>query len=361
MADYQHIKDDKITFRELMYRIQNWIKVFGNKWKILVAFLLIGILAGGIISLIKKPVYTAQTTFVLEDSDMGGLGGNMSGLASLVGVNLGSLGSAKGLFSDDNIMELYRSDNMLSKTLLSPMNTVGDSGQLLINRYITFNKLDRKWKNKVNFAAIDFTKDRNYFTVQEDSVVKEIIKEIRKENLSVTKPDRKLSIIQVSISSKDQFFAKHFNEQLVENVNNFYYETKTKKTAENLSILQSQADSVRTILDRSLGDFASATDNIPNPNPLVQRAMVESKKRQVDVQASSAIYSEIVKNLEIAKVNHRNNSPLIQIIDNPRFPLEESKIKPIQGMVFGGIIMVILGIFYIYLSTLYAANMRDQA
>lgn len=361
MADYQHIKDDKITFRELVLRLQGWGSVFIRKWMILLVFLIMGLIVGAAVSLLKKPVYVAETTFVLEESDMGGLGGNMSGLASLVGINLGSLGSANGLFSGDNIMELYRSDNMLSKTLLSPMKAAGDSSQLLINRYITFNELDRKWRNKVDLNALNFSKNRDLFTVKEDSVVKEIIKEIRKNNLSVNKPDRKLSIIQVSIASKDQFFAKYFNEQLVENVNNFYFETKTKKTAENLSILQTQADSVRRILDRSLTDFASATDNVPNPNPLVQRAMVESKKRQVDVQASSTVYSEIVKNLEIAKVNHRNNSPLIQIIDFPRFPLEENKIKLTKGLAIGGLSFLILGIFYIYLSTLYAANIRDSA
>ncbi|KEO73625.1 GumC domain-containing protein [Anditalea andensis] len=361
MTDYQHIKDDKITFRELILRLQGWSEVFKRKWKILVVFLIIGLIAGAAVSVFKKPIYIAETTFVLEESDMGGMGGSMSGLASLVGINLGSLGSSNGLFSGDNIMELYRSDNMLSKTLLSPMNAVGDSGQLLINRYITFNKLDRKWRNEVDFSAMDFAKNREMFSIKEDSVVKEIIKEIRKSNLSVSKPDRKLSIIQVSIASKDQLFAKYFNEQLVENVNTFYYETKTKKTAENLSILQTQADSVRKILDRSLTDFASATDNVPNPNPLVQRAMVESRKRQVDVQASSTVYSEIVKNLEIAKVNHRNNSPLIQIIDFPRFPLEESKIKLLKGLIIGGLSFFILGIFYIYLSTLYAANIRESA
>jgi len=361
MADYQHFKDDKITFRELVLRLQGWGSVFRKKWLVLIAFLVIGLIAGAAVSILKKPVYIAETSFVLEESDMGGLGGNMSGLASLVGINLGSLGSANGLFSGDNIMELYRSDNMLSKTLLSPVNTSSDSGQLLINRYIDFNKLDRKWRNKVDLNALNFSKSRELFTVKEDSVVKEIVKEIRKNNLSVSKPDRKLSIIQVSIASKDQFFAKYFNEQLVENVNNFYFETKTKKTAENLSILQTQADSVRKILDRSLTDFASATDNVPNPNPLVQRAMVESKKRQVDVQASSTVYSEIVKNLEIAKVNHRNNSPLIQIIDYPRFPLEENRIKLTKGMFIGGLIMLVLGIFYVYLSTLYAVNIRETA
>ncbi|WP_143959321.1 GumC domain-containing protein [Litoribacter populi] len=359
MAEYQHIKDDKITFRELVLRMRGWGKTFRSKWKLLAIFLLVGMLLGAAASFLKKPVYTAETSFVLEESDMSGMGGGMSGIASLVGINLGSLGGGNGLFSGDNIMELYRSDNMLSKTLLSPM--AGDSTTRLIDRYITFNKLEKKWRRKVDLSTMNFSLPRDQFTVKQDSVVKEIMKDIRRDNLSVQKPDRKLSIINVTINSKDQVFAKYFNEQLVDNVNNFYHETKTKKTAENLAILQSQADSVRNILDRSISDFASATDNVPNPNPLVQRAMVESKKRQVDVQASTTVYGEIVKNLEIAKVNHRNNSPLIQIIDSPRFPLEEDKIKLSKGIVFGGMIMLLIGIFYIYLSTLYRTNIRQAA
>jgi hypothetical protein len=359
MAEYQHIKDDKITFRELVMRLQGWGSVFRRKWKVLLGFLLIGLAMGAAVALLKKPVYRAETSFVLEESDMGGMGGGMSGLASLVGINLGSLGGGNGLFSGDNIMELYKSNSMLDKTLLSPMRE--DTSKLLIDRYIAFNKLDKKWKRKVDLAGMDFNIPREQYTVKQDSVVKEIIKLVRKDNLSVNKPDRKLSIINVTIHSKDQVFAKVFNEQLVDNVNKFYFETKTKKTAENLAILQSQADSVRRILDRSISEFASATDNVPNPNPLVQRAMVETKKRQVDVQASTAVYSEIVKNLEIAKVNHRNNSPLIQIIDIPRYPLEESKIKLPKGMVIGGMVMLIIGIFYVYLSTLFTANMRRPA
>lgn len=314
---------------------------------------------GAMASVIKKPVYTAETSFVLEETSMGGMG-NMSGVASLLGINLGSLGSGNGLFEGDNIMELYSSGSMLAKTLLTPFKE-GDSTYLLIDRYIGFNKLEDKWSDEVDFSTLDFGRDREEFSVKQDSVVKEIVKEIKKNNLMVDKPDRKLSIIKVVIQSKDEPFSKVFNERLVENVNEFYYLTKTKKTGENLAILQMQSDSVRKVLDQSLARYARVQDQIPNPNPLLQSGTVDAKSSQVDVQASIAVYEEIVKNLEIAKINHRNNSPLIQIIDSPRFPLEESRIKLGTGIIVGSFVFFLLAIFYIYISTLLRAQLKKES
>jgi hypothetical protein len=354
MEGKQHILDDKITFREIIQRFREWIYFFIGKWKTLLIALIIGIALGALVSILKKPIYHAETTFVLEESDMEGIG-QMSGLASLLGINIGSIGSSSGIFQGDNIMELYKSDNMLGKTLLSPFN----AESLLIDRYIEFNKLSKKWKNKVDLDQMDFSISRERFSVSQDSVVKEISKLIREKQLSVEKPNRKLSIIQVNINSKDEAFAKSFNESLVDNVNSFYFETKTKKTAENLRILQLQADSVRAVLDENLVQFAGMADNIPFPNPLLQTATVEGRKKQIDIQASSSVYAEITKNLEIAKVNHRNNSPLIQIIDGPRFPLRITKIKLLKGMVFGGAILVFLAIAFLYFRELYRVHISE--
>ncbi|MCH7415774.1 exopolysaccharide biosynthesis protein [Belliella sp. R4-6] len=351
----KHILDDKITLKEVILRFNFWLGYLLSKWKIFIVAIIIGVVLGASISILKKPLYLAETSFVLEESDMGGMGG-MSGLASLVGVNLGSLGSSSGLFQGDNIMELYRSDNMINKTLLSPFN----EESLLIDRYISFMKLDKKWKSKVDLASLDFSLDREDFSVTQDSVVKEISKLIRKNHLSVVKPDRKLTIIKVNIQSKDEAFSKVFNETLVEKVNGFYFETKTKKTAENLQILQSQSDSVRKILDQSLVDFANTADRIPNPNPLMQSGTVDARKRQIDISASTAVYSEIVKNLEIAKVNHRNNSPLIQIIDSPRFPLEKIHLKLKKGMVFGGVIALLVMIVLLFVKKQYNVYVKEK-
>lgn len=358
MPDQKHIIDDKITLRELLLRLASWLKVFKAKWKVMAIALIAGAILGALASIIKKPVYTAETSFVLEETGMSGMG-SMSGIASLLGVNLGSLGSGSGLFQGDNIMELYRSENMLSKTLLSPFEE-GDSSYRLIDRYIQFNKLDKKWADEVDFAKLDFNLPRENFSIQQDSVVREIVKEIKKKNLSVDKPDRKLSIIKVVIKSKDEPFSKVFNETLVTNVNEFYHLTKTKKTGENLAILQNQSDSVRRVLDESIKRYARVQDQVPNPNPLLQSGTVASRSSQVDVQASIAVFEEIVKNLEIAKINHRNNSPLIQIIDSPRYPLEESKIKLGTGIAAGAFIGLIISLFYIYFTTLLRTHLREE-
>lgn len=358
MADQKHIIDDKITLRELFLRLVSWINIFYQKRSLILIFCLVGAILGALVSIIKKPKYTATSSFVLEETNMGGLG-NMSGVASLLGVNLGSLGSGNGPFEGDNIMELYKSDNMLSKTLLSPFQE-DDTSYLLIHRYIDFNELEDKWEGEVDFAKLDFDLPRDAFSVQQDSVIKEIVQEIRKENLTVDKPDRKLSIIRVVIQSKDELFSKNYNERLVENVNEFYYSTKTKKTGENLSILQKQSDSVRKVLDQSLARLALVQDQVPNPNPLRQSGTLEARKSQVDVQASIVVYEEIVKNLEIAKINHRNTSPLIQVIDSPRLPLEESKIKLGVGILVGAFLFLILAIFYVYITTFFGVQLKKE-
>src|SRR5690554_381379 len=357
MPDQKHIIDDKITLRELLLRMGSWVEVFRRKWRLIAVAILAGAVLGALASIVKKPVYTAESSFVLEETGMGSMGG-MSGIASLLGVNLGSLGTGNGLFQGDNIMELYKSESMISKTLLSPFEE-GDSSYSLIDRYIDFNKLEDRWADEVDFSKLNFSLPRAEFTVQQDSVVKEVVKEIKKRNLVVDKPDRKLSIIKVIIKSKDEPFSKVFNETLVSNVNEFYALTKTKKTGENLAILQTQSDSVRRVLDESIKRYARVQDQVPNPNPLLQSGTVASRSSQVDVQASIAVYEEIVKNLEIAKINHRNNSPLIQVIDSPRFPLEESRIKLGVGIVVGAFLSFIIVIFYIYITSLVRVHLQQ--
>ncbi len=355
MADHSHFSKDQFTLAEVIRNLRSWIFFFLAQWKIFFIAGFIGVAGGALISVFKKPVFHAETSFVLEEGSGASLG-QMSGLASLVGVNLGSIGSTSGLFQGDNIMELYRSDRMIGETLLSPFS----ADLLLIDRFVQFEKLDEKWASKVDFTSLDFSIPREKFSVTQDSVVLEVSKLIRERQLSVAKPDRKLSIIQVIISSKDESFAKIFNETLVNKVNTFYLETKTKKTGENLRILQTQADSIRAILDERIGAFASAQDQVPNANPLLSSGTIETRKRQIDVQASSGVYQEMVKNLEIARVNHRNNSPLIQIIDSPRFPVKRTEIRLVKGMVFGGVIAGLTTLFGLYFRRLYRIHVQES-
>ncbi len=347
------VNDDEISLKELIIKIQEWWRYLLSKWLIILIAGLIGGGLGLIYSIYKKPTYIAPLTFVLEEEGVGGLG-NLGGLAAMAGFNLGGGASGDGLFKGENIFEIYKSRSMLTKTLLTASS---QNDSLLIERYIAFNDLRNDWNKKPQLAAISFSIPREQFTLHHDSIMGQIVNSIREKNVKVSKPDKKTSLIQVSTTSTNEAFSKDFTEILVQNVNDFYIETKTKKSLENVSVLQHQTDSVRRELNAAIGGVAVALDANPNSNPARQVLNVPSSKKQVDVQANQAILTELVKNLELAKISLRQETPLIQVIDEPVLPLKKERFGKAKGIVLGGILFGFLTVFALLIRRIFQAVM----
>jgi hypothetical protein len=141
--------DDEISLKEFILRIRAWFKFLLSKWMQILIIGLLGMSLGYIYAFYSKPVFTAETTFVLEE-DSGGAGmlGQLGGLAGMAGIDVG--GGGGGLFQGDNIIQLYKSRSMVEKTLLSEVEN-NNQRQLLINRYIEFNKQKNSWyKNEMS-------------------------------------------------------------------------------------------------------------------------------------------------------------------------------------------------------------------
>lgn len=353
MDNIDKIDPDEISVKQLLLKFKSGIRYVKNRWLTLLCFSFVGILMGIMYSLIANPDYKAVSTFVLEESGhTGGLNlGQYASIASLAGIELGG-GSEKGLFEGDNILELYKSRLMIEKALLTPVIIDGRK-QLLIDRYIKSQGANN-WKEKDHVQNLNFSSDPKKFSRLQDSIIREIIKYFNKRILTVTKPNKKLSVISVEVKFKDEHFAELFNKTLVQTVNNFYIQTQTRKTSLNVRILQHQADSVRNILNSSIGRVAASTDANPNPNPTLHSLMVPYQKKQIDVQANTAIYAEVVKNLEVSKIALRQETPLIQLIDEPELPLEfDNKIGKMFGALIGLVSGAFIGLFYMMLSRFY--------
>lgn len=331
------VQSDEISLKELILKIREWCRYLLTKWKIILMVGIVGGALGFTYAFFKKPVYTATCTFVLDEGKSGGGLGQYAGLAAMAGISIGG-GASDGLFQGDNIIELYKSRRMLQKTLLSYGEFDGKK-DLLINRYIQINRLREAWIGKANLRDLSFNIPVEQFARVNDSVMTVIIGDIKKRYLSVSKPDKKLSILAVDVKSEDEQFAKSFNDAVVANVNRFYVETKTKKATDNLKILQHQADSVRAVLNASIGGTASAIDANPNANMALQILRVPSQRKQIDVQASTAIYVEITKNLETAKLSSRHEAPLIHIVDEPVYPLQKDSVGKLKGVIVGVLLL----------------------
>jgi hypothetical protein len=341
---------ESFSLLNLINSVKNWFfHLFSNLRGIVIItsiFLVITLLY----NYVKSPIHYARTTFVLDSESSSNSIGDIASLASLAGINASSFIDASSLFQIDNIQELYRSSSMIKETLLSEYN-FGDNNIMLVDRFATNEKINKKW-DRLN---VDFSeyKSKSINLRVHDSILNEVVKIIKEKYLIVDKPSRKTTILEIGFDHKDELLAKSFNENLVSIVNDFYNKTKTQKTGENLKILERQADSVKKVLDKSILVLAEKDQSIPNPNPLTKVSLVPYQKALIDVQANGAIYQEIVTQLELAKVTHRNKTPLIQIIDQPILPLENSRLKFFQCLVYGIFGGLFLSVLYYSLSRFY--------
>ncbi|HEY0897519.1 MAG TPA: Wzz/FepE/Etk N-terminal domain-containing protein [Sphingobacteriaceae bacterium] len=314
----------EISFIQLLIIVRNFWRFLLSRWIIIGLFALIGALAGIAYALIRSPAYKAELTFAVDEDDNGLLGGGLA-LASQLGLTIGTSGKG-GAFTGDNLLELMRSRAMMKKTLLTAVKIDGRE-QTLAEYYISSENLRDKWeapklKDKTVFPV---GLDPFQLTYTQDSLLRRFYKKILKDHLIVDRKDKQLDIIKVQYTGEDELFAKYFTEVLVKEVSEFYVQTITKKEAENLAILEHQADSVQRALNYSLRGSAISRDANPNPNYAMQVLQVPSQSNQIAVQRNVAVLTELVKNLELARITLRKVTPLIQIIDLPDLPLEESK------------------------------------
>jgi hypothetical protein len=327
-------RKDEVTLKELLDNIKNWHYYLLSKWKTIILAGIVGGVLGLGYSFTQKPIYTAALTFALENDNSGGSGGVLS-LASQFGLSLG--GSGGGIFESSNLNELFKSRTMVEKTLMKPVVYNGATISFA-EMYIQINNWREKWNKKPKFAKIQFLPNtkRKYFTRAHDSILGVIYTDLSKNSLTVGQKDKKVDIITMEFISTNEQFSKDFCESLAKQVGQFYVTTKSKKARTNMEILERQTDSIRAELNNAISGVATANDNTFNLNPALNVRRVPSARKQVDVQANTAILTELVKQTELAKVTVRSETPLIQVLDRPILPLKKEQFGKKNGLVLGG-------------------------
>lgn len=312
--------DDEISIRELLIKFRYWKTFVLSKLKVIIFVGMIGALAAGLYAYLKKPFYTAELNFVIEGDNTSGAA-NYASIASQFGFNLGGNTSSQ-IFSGRNISALMSSRAMIEKTLLATVDIDGRA-TTLAEHYIDINELRDDWEDMPQYRDVHFLPgaDRSTFSLAQNKLLFSFFKAIVEDNLKVETESKSASIISLTLNSEDELFSKLFAEKLTETVSAFYIESKTKKAAINLAILQHQTDSVKNAFNNAITSVANLAEANPNPNPALQRLRTPAQKKQIDVTINQAILSELVKNLEVAKNSLRNETPLIQVIDQPVLPL----------------------------------------
>jgi len=345
--------NDEISLKELIVKIKELIAFLKSKWQTILIAGIIGGILGFTIALFDKTTYKAVLTFAMEEDKGGGTLGGAMGLASSFGFDIG--GSAGGAFSSPNLTELMKSRKLVEKVLLLPIEIDGKSISIA-EYFIQIKETRETRKQKPTFKSIQFLPyaDRSKFTLQQDSILYGIFKTLTSpDNLIIYQKDKKIAITSIEVISENEKFAKVFCENIAKEISSYYTEIKSKKAKINLDILQFQTDSIRAELNNAISGVAAANDNVFNLNSAMNIMKTSSAKRQVDVQANTAILTQLIGQLELAKVSLRKETPLIQIIDPPILPLEKDKVSKLKNLFFGIFLGIFSSVVYLIIHKLY--------
>jgi hypothetical protein len=342
------MENSEISISEIFIKWKEWLSFLKTKGiKLLIISIIFGLLSI-FLSFFQKPNYKAVLTFAMEEDKASGGGlSNALGLASSFGIDLGG-STGGGAFAASNLAALMKSHLIIDNVLLDAY-VINGKKKTLAEFYIEVSGLRKKWHNNSKLKNVEFpiNEDRTKFNLIKDSILNQLHKELTKQdNLDISQKDKKVTILTLEVNSPNELFSKIFCEAVANKTSDLYVSTKSKKARLNTFVLQKQTDSVRSVLNNNIIGVAKAADNVYNLNPSLNTKGSNSKKIQLEITANTEVLKQLLVQLELSKITLRKETPLIQVIDTPRFPLENDKSNLFLSFIFGTLSGFVFSILY---------------
>lgn len=290
----------------------------------------INLLATIILFLVMKPIYRAETTLLPSNQD-NSIGSQVSGLASLVGINVGG--------SNPTDPALYP-EILQSRRILEP---------ILMRKYYT-----NQFKDSVNLLTyLDIGVDSSENDWYEKSIQKAI--RIFQNGILEINVDNKTSIVTITINiPSDPKLAATVANLIAESLGYYNREVRNTEAREQLSFLERRLSEVSKDLQNSEDTLAQFREKnrIVEKSPQLQ---LDLNRLTRTVEINQLVYGELKKNFEMVKLEVIKNTPVINILDYAFPPVKKDKPKRLTLLV----ITNILSIGFI-LSFLYVRGKKSQ-
>jgi len=256
---------------------------------------------------IADKFYQTSTKFVYQSSTK--QGGNLSALAALAGVSLGSGNSDDGSAYMEDII---KSKDFLSlfadkEWLIADTNRIADT--------LTPITLEKFWEIKIDSSVNNI----------EQHLQENIIMRMLKRKYIEYEQDKKTGIISLITQFEDAKLSYDINVAMFEELNNTLLHKMHFKAAENRKFIEERLEEVKSDLKKSeeiLLRFQQQNRSWNDPSIKLQ----ESRLMR-DVTINQELALQLQKQYELAKIEEARDMPLLDVIESPRRALVHFKPK----------------------------------
>jgi uncharacterized protein involved in exopolysaccharide biosynthesis len=311
----------------LLNQKSNRLKIIG----VAVVFSALGFL----MAWMKPVLYKAEAAFIAEETSKGGGLTSMISLASQLG-----LGGGGGKDNSEKLIEMLKSRRIFESAMLDSAVVLGKS-DWIINHYLDLSSFGKGLRGNETFAEFRFGKNPTQKRVQ-DSILMILHEDMHKVSIK-TESKKSSSMLKLQILTEHEELSKAINSAMLTKLNEYYVETTVARQKNMFNILQNRADSLRAEIEFREKMMARTTDE--NMLSFRMEQKVDALRLKREIQVNNLVYAEVIKNLEMARANLLNETPVLSVIDEAVLPLE--KVKPAKkywlagGFVLGALLTVI--------------------
>ena len=310
---------DEIDLIELLKTA--WI---GRKQIIIISFVFV--LIGVAFALLSPIVYSSSTTFINSQTESSSNSG-LSGVASLVGINLGSMSSGSEI--PPTMYPQISESIEFKRSLLE--SYVDEKKEIKLEEFLANN----------NGIKIPLTENNNklFISKHEDNLFN-LIEEIL--SISVNQQDGSITILANMPNSE---YAANTCINAREILQKTVIDHKIKSAKQKLEFSEKQLASKRIEFEEIQNKLAYFNDS--NLNLVTSSVINERVKLEAEFQIINAVMIELSKQVEQRKLQVSEDTPVFSILKEASMPVKRSSPKRTQMVLIFGFIGLVLSVLYI--------------
>jgi|WetSurMetagenome_2_1015567.scaffolds.fasta_scaffold87640_2 hypothetical protein len=344
---------DEISLRALAERVRTWVQEVLRYWYVPGLFVLLGAGYQAYRYFKYVPVYPATITFNVDEDE----GGGNSGLTGILGqFGLGSVKPSR--YNLDKILALSKSRRVIQQSLFSKI-TVNGKEDYLANHLLREYKLNTlSGKDISKTTPFYFAHDSiPAFSSEENAMLMLLYGTIigppdqPKKALMTADYNEDTNIMSLSVTTTNETISLALAQRMFESLSKYYINKSIEKSLKTYTLVSMKKDSVLGVLKSTEFQLANFRDQ--NKSLLMRTDQITELRLQREIVALTAMYGEVLKNVEVADFSLKNKTPFIQVIDAPLAPIQPVQLSLLRqlliGILIGGLIgcAVVLGrMFY---------------
>ncbi len=317
--------------------------------------LVIGIL----IALVSPKKYMAYSTLLpsLENSSSAGIG-NLSSLASMAGVNIGSGLSNENSIPSDLYPEIIQSYPFLNEFINEKFNFEEYSNPISIYNFVSNDTVPSLGYNILKYTVLlpltikdalinhdnDEPKGVDYgvliLTKEEIKALKEVEKVFNVEVDDVT------GLVTVSAEVNEPVLSAQFVQKGIELLQKYIIDYKTKQSNENLNFVQQRYDEKKAEYEKVQEEFLNYKDQ--HRNIISERININYQRLSDNYDILSSVYKSLAQELEQAKIAVKKETPVYAIIEPAKVPKMPSSPNKMLILVLSCFLGVAVGVLIIF-------------